>query len=113
MGSLSAHVSLLGDRKENQDRVSTVVSDGATLLIVVGSQTRLEAREAAPLAPSDAQVETALTRAGDNRAELSKALQEIEPEYREGLRFLIAYMPSRDLKALSGEYPIVEPPEMP
>jgi serine/threonine protein phosphatase PrpC len=35
MGSVSAHVSLLGDRKENQDRVSTIESDGATLLIVV------------------------------------------------------------------------------
>ena len=35
MGQKSAHVSLLGDRKDNQDRVATVEADGATLLIVV------------------------------------------------------------------------------
>jgi serine/threonine protein phosphatase PrpC len=35
MGSVSAHVSLLGDRKENQDRVAAVETDGAALLIVV------------------------------------------------------------------------------
>jgi len=35
MGQKSAYVSLLGDRKENQDRVTTVEADGAMLLIVV------------------------------------------------------------------------------
>ena len=35
MASVSSYVSLLGDRKENQDRVTVVEGDGATMLIVV------------------------------------------------------------------------------
>jgi len=35
MGQQSAHISFVGDRKENQDRVTAVEADGATLLIAI------------------------------------------------------------------------------
>jgi len=49
-----------------------------------------------------AAVEQALARAGENRAELEKALQATSPEERKGLAFLVANMPAGDLKALRG-----------
>lgn len=45
-----------------------------------------------------------LDAAGENRAELHKALEQAPDEQKEGLRFLLKYMPEADLKQLSGEY---------
>ena len=47
-----------------------------------------------------AQVESALSRAGDNRRQLERALQAVDLEQRRGMRFLIAFMPQRDLQAI-------------
>jgi hypothetical protein len=49
-------------------------------------------------------VESALTRAGDNSAQINKALDEVADNHKEGMDFLIAYMPDRDLKSLSAEF---------
>lgn len=46
----------------------------------------------------------ALDRAGDNRKELEKALKECANEQKEGMAFIIAYMPDRDLHELSADF---------
>jgi Transglutaminase-like superfamily len=52
----------------------------------------------------DDAVETALKKAGDNRAELEKALNGAPKEQRAGVAFLVANMPDRDLKALKADF---------
>lgn len=46
----------------------------------------------------------ALAKAGDNAAELNKALDSCDIRYKEGMAFLIAYMPERDLKELKAGF---------
>ncbi|MFN8855156.1 MAG: transglutaminase-like domain-containing protein [Planctomycetaceae bacterium] len=46
----------------------------------------------------------ALTRAGDNRRELERALAETSGDERRGMGFLIANMPDSDLQSLSAEF---------
>lgn len=48
-------------------------------------------------------LDTALLRAGTNQAELEKALKNAAPEMKEGVAFLIAYMPERDLTSMKGD----------
>jgi hypothetical protein len=48
--------------------------------------------------------EAALQAAGQNRAELTKALSEVPVEQREGMRFLIDNMPPVDLTHLTAEF---------
>jgi len=52
----------------------------------------------------DAAVKVALEKAGDNTSELAAALEEISESRREGMRFLVANMPVRDLKSLSRDF---------
>ncbi len=54
--------------------------------------------------PVDSLVQTTLEVASDNRAELQKALDAIEPEMKPGLHFLLAYMPPTDAKSLDAEF---------
>ena len=49
-------------------------------------------------------VESALTQAGTNRQELARALEQAPETQREGIQFLLANMPRRDLQALSAEF---------
>ncbi len=49
-------------------------------------------------------VEEAFARASDNAVELRKALNDAPDDQKEGVRFLIAYMPDRDIKSLSAEF---------
>ncbi|MBN1815718.1 MAG: hypothetical protein JW828_00060 [Sedimentisphaerales bacterium] len=49
-------------------------------------------------------IESALERAGDNAVSLQKALEDAPQNQKEGIRFLIAYMPDHDLKSLSAEF---------
>ncbi|WP_418537954.1 transglutaminase-like domain-containing protein [Odoribacter laneus] len=46
----------------------------------------------------------ALSKAGDNAVELNKALDSCDARYKEGVAFLIAYMPERDLKELKAGF---------
>ena len=52
-------------------------------------------------APSAA---AAIERAGDNKAELSKALKTVPDGQRRGLEFLISYMPEKDLRSLKAQF---------
>ncbi len=49
-------------------------------------------------------VEDALRRAGENRGELQDALEKVPANQREGLEFLIANMPERDLTSLKADF---------
>ena len=49
-------------------------------------------------------LDSALTKAGDNAAELEKALAESPKEQKEGMAFLISYMPERDLTTLKADF---------
>lgn len=49
------------------------------------------------------EVKAALERAGDNRGEVQQALDRTPAEQQAGIRFLVAYMPERDLKSLSAD----------
>jgi pimeloyl-ACP methyl ester carboxylesterase len=51
-----------------------------------------------------AAIEKALGQAGDNRAELEKALKAVPGEQSRGLAFLIANMPPRDLRSLRCDF---------
>jgi len=53
-------------------------------------------------------VEKALKRAGENKQELLSALEKVDKSQKEGLMFLIANMPTNDLKALRGEFLLEE-----
>lgn len=49
-------------------------------------------------------LDSALAKAGENEAELRKAIQEVPEQQKEGVAFLIAYMPERDLQELSSAF---------
>lgn len=51
-----------------------------------------------------ARIEAALERAGDNAGQLREALEKTPDDQRQGMRFLIAYMPERDLESLTAQY---------
>lgn len=49
-------------------------------------------------------LDSALVKAGENAVELQKALTEAPTEQKEGMAFIISYMPQRDLTTLTGEF---------
>ena len=49
-------------------------------------------------------VEKALAKSKDNRAELEKALAGVPQEQRKGMAFLVANMPERDLTSLKADF---------
>lgn len=49
-------------------------------------------------------LEAAFGKAGENGTELKKALSECDSAQKEGMAYLIAYMPERDLKILSADF---------
>ena len=53
-------------------------------------------------------VQKALQRAGENQAQLRRALDSSPIEQREGMEFLIANMPERDLRTLTSEFLLEE-----
>jgi predicted esterase len=71
-------------------------------LLLLGFLLTMPAQETKSWWP--AEVEQALGRAGDNRPELVKALNETPAEQRKGMAFLIAHMPDRDLKGLRADF---------
>jgi poly(3-hydroxybutyrate) depolymerase len=52
----------------------------------------------------DESLNAALERAGDNRAQLTEALEKVPDDQRKGMRWLIERMPARDLTSLDAEY---------
>ncbi|MBC7853680.1 MAG: polyhydroxyalkanoate depolymerase, partial [Pirellulaceae bacterium] len=79
----------------------------ASLDVPVGKRTseRWQVRQDSKLwnVPSTP-LQPALEKAGDNRAEIQKALDDVPAAQREGMEFLVANMPSRDLQSLSSEF---------
>ncbi len=49
-------------------------------------------------------IDSAMKRAGDNAAQLRKAIENAPDDQKEAVRFLIANMPDRDLKSLSAQF---------
>lgn len=61
--------------------------------------------DSAPTAEGlDARITAALESAGDNRPQIELALARSPEDQRDGMRFLVANMPPRDLQALTAEY---------
>ena len=54
--------------------------------------------------PSNPRVQAALDRAGPNRSQLERALEQATSEHTEAIEFLIANMPERDLQSLSADF---------
>ncbi|HAN98923.1 MAG TPA: hypothetical protein DCQ98_16480 [Planctomycetaceae bacterium] len=52
----------------------------------------------------DERLASALETAGENRVELERALAEVPADQRRAMRYLIAYMPRRDLTGLDAEF---------
>lgn len=48
-------------------------------------------------------VDSAISKAGSNKTEIQKALNEVPTEQKEGMAFLLAYMPEVDLKTIKAE----------
>jgi Transglutaminase-like superfamily len=62
------------------------------------------ASAAEPSSKWSQEIEQALAKAKDNRAELEKALAAVPQEQRKGMEFLIANMPDPDLRALKADF---------
>jgi predicted esterase len=72
------------------------------LLLTLTSSTNAAQTEKTPWWSAD--VEQALKRAGNARAELEKALNGVPASQRKGIAFLIANMPDRDLRSLHADF---------
>lgn len=53
---------------------------------------------------SDASLAAAIERAGDNAEEIKKAFAEVPSEQKEGMEFLVKYMPQHDLQSLKADF---------
>jgi hypothetical protein len=71
-----------------------------------GAARRLRVRQDSRLtsAASDAPLQTALDRAGENRGEIQKALDDVPDDRREAMEFLVVNMPRCDLCELSADF---------
>ena len=49
-------------------------------------------------------IQDALERAGDNRAEIEQALDQVPARQRKGMQFLVEHMPTQDLASLKADY---------
>jgi hypothetical protein len=54
--------------------------------------------------PESPKIAQALVRAGENRGEIERALNEVPKDQQAGMRFLVENMPDRDLTSLSAEF---------
>jgi ketosteroid isomerase-like protein/predicted peptidase len=69
--------------------------------VIVHDHTSLTPESTTEVPPS---IQAALSRAGDNRPQIERALREIPEAQQPGIQFLINNMPDRDLKSLSAEF---------
>lgn len=82
---------------------------GFSTLVVAAMLVAARAAETSPAGGGDgaglaALVADAVGRSGANREQLQRALRDAPPAQREGIEFLIAYMPQRDLESLTAEF---------
>ncbi len=52
----------------------------------------------------DAELQQALQRAGENRSQLERAIEEAPAEQKAGMKFLVSNMPDSDLQSLTSEF---------
>ncbi len=78
-----------------------------TLLCCLLAASLQQATAAEPSSKWSPEVEQALVKAKDNRAELENALSGAPKEQRQGMEFLIANMPDVDLRALKADFLLV------
>lgn len=52
----------------------------------------------------DAELQQALQRAGENRSQLERAIEEAPAEQKAGIKFLVSNMPDSDLQSLTSEF---------
>jgi hypothetical protein len=69
----------------------------ATLLL-------LSIATASAVEETESQIKLALEKAGENRAEINKALEQVPKDQAKGMRFIIGNMPEADLKTLTAEF---------
>jgi hypothetical protein len=62
------------------------------------------ADELAPTVVDEPLIQSALERAGENRAQIERALDLVPASQRAAMRFLVAYMPDRDVASLTADY---------
>jgi len=74
-------------------------SAAALLLALANSAVALAAETV-----TDKQIAKSLEQAGANRPAIQKALDTAPKKQRRGMRFLVAYMPQRDLKSLTSQF---------
>src|SRR5436309_8244472 len=72
--------------------------------LVSGAWLMLLAPTASLIADDAKAIEAALLRAGENMAQLQRALAQVPAEHQVAMRFLVANMPAADLKTLSAEF---------
>lgn len=65
---------------------------------------RTRANTSEPQEKIQARIQSQLQAAGSNRKEIEAALEQASPDLKPAVDFLIAYMPSRDIKSLSAEF---------
>lgn len=91
---------------EGVTTIRRAIPSGVVAAVLIALVTQLGspviAVEHAP-ADDDA-IGLALERAGDNRVEIQRAIDEAPEEQREGMKFLITHMPERDLHSLSAKF---------
>jgi len=81
---------------------SSLRSQSLVVAAILGLLTSVAATAADSI--TDKQIAGALEKAGDNRKELQTAIDDVPTNQRKGMRFLVAYMPERDLKSLTAKF---------
>lgn len=76
----------------------------ALVLLAFGLSACTSGRYAGVPKEYHALIDRTIATAGDNAKELKKALKEVPRNEREGMAFLISYMPERDAKSLSADF---------
>lgn len=76
----------------------------AFVLLAFGLSACTSGRYAGVQKEYHALIDRTIATAGDNAKELKKALKEVPRNEREGMAFLISYMPERDAKSLSADF---------
>lgn len=85
--------------------LAAAVVFGALNVAATTHSSAAEPETASPTsAAQSAAIATALSRAGDNREQIQKALDSAPAEQQAGMKFLVQYMPRRDLKELSADF---------
>lgn len=113
-GRWASALTELGVNSDNTNRLREadlrLTDDGyqATLVTPIAGQAvrKLHVRQDSRLwtTSADEVLEAALTRAGENRAQIQLALTESPGNHREAMEFLVEHMPDRDLQSLTGEF---------